>query len=182
MRVPDTDPVSPAPDGRPASEQPTWRHDFPVDWPEDNLRARRDFTRFVMLTSLAFATGQVWIAMIRAFRRARGLPPEMEVAGAHELKVGGAKLFDYPGPGNACVLVRAAASEFVAFGQKCTHLSCPVIPRHDEGRFHCPCHEGAFDLQTGRPIAGPPRRPLPRVRLEIRGDKVFAVGIEEGIV
>ena len=63
------------PDGRPAEQQPIWRHDFPIDWPEDELRARRDFTRFLMLTSLAFAAGQFWIVMLRAFRRARGLPP-----------------------------------------------------------------------------------------------------------
>ncbi len=182
MRLPDNDPISPAPDGRPASEQPVWRRDFPVDWPEDSLRARRDFTQFLMLTSLAFATGQVWIAIIRAFRRARGLAPELEVASVEDLKVGESKLFEYPAQGSACLLVHASADEYVAFGQKCTHLSCPVLPRPDEGKFHCPCHEGAFDMHTGQPVAGPPRRPLPRVKLEVRAGKIYAVGLEEGIV
>jgi Rieske Fe-S protein len=44
--------------------------------------------------------------------------------------------------------------------------------------MYCPCHEGTFDLATGRPVAGPPRRPLPRVRLEVRGDEIFASGLE----
>ena len=35
--------------------------------------------------------------------------------------------------------------------------------------IRCPCHEGYFDLDTGRQIAGPPRRPLPRIMLEVRG-------------
>jgi Rieske Fe-S protein len=48
--------------------------------------------------------------------------------------------------------------------------------------LHCPCHEGYFDLRTGRNIAGPPPRPLPKIALEIDGDDVFAVGIEERTV
>jgi len=42
--------------------------------------------------------------------------------------------------------------------------------------------EGLFDLATGRPLAGPPRRPLSRVRLELRGTELFAVGVEERTV
>ncbi|MGH7505467.1 MAG: ubiquinol-cytochrome c reductase iron-sulfur subunit, partial [Longimicrobiales bacterium] len=59
-----------------------------------------------------------------------------------------------------------------------THLLCPVIAQPERGRLHCPCHNGAFDIETGRPIAGPPERPLPRVRIEVRGDVVYATGIE----
>ncbi len=51
-----------APDGRPESEQPDWRRDFPIDVPEDDYVARRDFTKFMGLTSLAFVVGQFWIA------------------------------------------------------------------------------------------------------------------------
>ena len=47
----------------------------------------------------------------------------------------------------------------VAFSQQCTHLSCAVVPQPEQNRLFCPCHEGAFDLQSGRPIAGPPNRP-----------------------
>jgi len=69
--------------------------------------------------------------------------------------------------------------ELVAFDQRCTHLSCPVVPQVEQGRFHCPCHAGNFDLATGRPISGPPRRPLPKVSLEVRGDQIFATGVTE---
>jgi Rieske Fe-S protein len=75
--------------------------------------------------------------------------------------------------------VRLTASEFVAFGQQCTHLSCAVIPRPQEGSFYCPCHEGRFDLRTGVPTAGPPQRPLTRILLERRGREIYAVGVEE---
>jgi Rieske Fe-S protein len=53
-----------------------------------------------------------------------------------------------------------------------------VIPKPDAGVFHCPCHEGVFDLRTGRVIAGPPPRPLPRILLEVRGGDIYATGIE----
>ena len=75
--------------------------------------------------------------------------------------------------------MRLTTSEFVAFSQKCTHLSCAVIPRPAEGSFYCPCHEGRFDLRTGAPTAGPPRRPLTRIVLDVRGRDIYAVGVEE---
>ena len=88
-------------------------------------------------------------------------------------------VFTYPDEHEPCLLVRVTTSEFVAFGQKCTHLSCAVIPRPNEGTFYCPCHEGRFDLRTGAPTAGPPRRPLTRIVLDIRGRDIYAVGVEE---
>jgi Rieske Fe-S protein len=39
-----------------------------------------------------------------------------------------------------------------------------------------------FDLKTGEPIAGPPRRPLSRVKIEVRGNVIYAAGVEERTV
>jgi Rieske Fe-S protein len=52
------------------------------------------------------------------------------------------------------------------------------VPEVEKGILRCPCHEGIFDLATGRNIAGPPPRPLPRVAIEVDGDDVYAVGVE----
>ena len=49
----------------------------------------------------------------------------------------------------------------------------------DGGRLHCPCHNGWFDLATGRPVAGPPQRPLPRITLDVRDGIIYATGVEE---
>ena len=182
MRIDDPDHVSANPDGRPDEAQPRWREQFPIDWPSDDFRSRRDFTKLLGLTSLAFVVGQLWIVALSLRRRVRTRPPEREIAAVGELPVGGSKLFEYPERGNVCVLVRLPGGAFAAFGQKCTHLSCPVMPEPAKGRFHCACHNGSFDLATGEPLAGPPRRPLPRLRLEIRGERVFAVGVEEGVL
>lgn len=178
MRIEDPEEVTVAPDGRPPETQPVWRRDFPIDWPWDEYRSRRDFTGFLLLTSLAFVVGHAWIAGLSALRRARGRPPGLEIAGAGEVPVGGTRAFEYPRPGDACILVRLGSDRFVAYDRRCTHLSCPVMPELEKGRFHCPCHEGSFDVESGAPLAGPPRRPLSRIVLEVRDGRVYATGIQ----
>jgi Rieske Fe-S protein len=170
------------PDGRSPEAQPTWRKEYPLDWPESEYVSRREFTRLLVLTSFAFVVGQSWVVASSLLRRATNQPPVMDIAAANQLPIGGSLVFTYPHENSPCVLVRLSDDKFVAYGQRCTHLSCPVIPKPQEGRFHCPCHEGAFDLQTGAPLAGPPRRPLPRVTLEVRNGRVIATGIEEGVL
>jgi Rieske Fe-S protein len=168
-----------APDFRPPDVQPVWRQDFPIDWPQDAYVERRDFMKFMVLTSAAFTLGQLWIGVQNWYRRRTDRPPIQRLASVDDLAVGSALSFTYPDEHEPCLLVRVAAGEFVAFGQQCTHLSCAVVPRPAEGSFYCPCHEGRFDLRTGAPVAGPPPRPLPRIVLEVRGRDVYAVGVEE---
>ena len=171
-----------APDNRAAEQQPHWRQEFPIDLPQDDYRSRRDFTKLMVITSFAFFVGQAWIVLLSRLRRARGEAPLKDIAAVDKLSVGGAKLFHYPGPGDASLLVRISERQFVAYGQKCTHLSCPVIPKPQAQRLHCPCHEGSFDLLTGQPLAGPPRRPLPRILLSVRGNRIYANGVQQGVV
>jgi Rieske Fe-S protein len=177
MRGSDREDWTIPPDGRPAEEQPAWRLDFPIDLPQDQYIARREFTKFLALTSFAFAMGQVWI-LVKS--RLGHRPPSRPVAVARlsELPVGASRQFDYPERGDSRILVRLADREVVAFDARCTHLSCPVIPDVANGRLRCPCHHGFFELATGRPLAGPPSRPLPRVLIELRGDEVVATGVE----
>jgi Rieske Fe-S protein len=176
--VQESETISRPPDGRPAQDQPAWRRDFPIDSPQDQDVERRDFVKFLTLTSFAFVVGQFWIAGQDWLRRRTESPDARRIASTRDLAVGGSVVFDYPNQHDTSILVRTSETEFVAFSQKCTHLSCAVIPRPDEGVFHCPCHEGIFDLRTGRVIAGPPPRPLPRVIIEVRGDEIFATGTE----
>ncbi len=172
------DDVTRAPDGRPAEEQPKWRRDFAIDWPADTHVARRDFAKFLVLTSGAFVAGQAWIAA-RTLMKDRGAPPRARIARLGDVPPGSALMFTYPQAHDACLLIRLRDETLVAYSQKCTHLSCAVIPRIDRGVLQCPCHDGYFDLATGRNIAGPPPRPLPRIRLELVGDEIWATGVDE---
>jgi nitrite reductase/ring-hydroxylating ferredoxin subunit len=182
MTLQDSDRLTVPPDGRPDSEQPRWRQDFPIDWPQDDYITRRDFAKFMVLVSLAFTAGQFWILVQNFFRRQQGALPIRPIIRLDEVPVGGSLVFQYPQEqNNARILVRLSEESFVAYDQQCTHLLCPVIAEPEAGRLHCPCHDGNFDLATGQPVSGPPRRPLPRITLEVRGDTIYATGIEEGV-
>jgi nitrite reductase/ring-hydroxylating ferredoxin subunit len=172
--------MSTAPDGTALATQPRWRRDFPIDWPVDQFVARRDFAKFLVLTSGAFVVGQGWIAAQDLVRERRAPPPRARIASARDLPRGGSLVFTYPTEHDRCLLIRAEDGALLAYSQSCTHLSCAVVPRVKEGVLHCPCHEGYFDLRTGRNIAGPPPRPLPRIVLAEEGDDVYAVGVDEG--
>lgn len=166
------------PDRGAAAEQPRWRRDFPIDWEQDEFVSRRDLTKFAVLTSGGFAVGQLWILLKSWFGPAALPATAVAVAAVEELAIGGAKTFIYPEQSTPRLLVRTGPESFVAYDQQCTHLQCPVVPAVEQGRLHCPCHNGWFDLTTGAPLAGPPRRPLPRVLLEVHKGTVYAVGVE----
>ena len=180
--LPVRDQITIPPDGRPHTQQPPWREDFPIDWPQDQYVARRDFAKFMVLTSFAFVVGQVWIAVQNMVRRGRGQPPIARIAQTRELAVGSTRVFAYPSGHDRCLLVRTGEETWVAYNQSCTHLACAVVPRVDKGDIHCPCHEGYFDLASGRPIAGPPRRPLAKITLEVRQGVIYATGVQERTV
>ena len=176
--IADSEQITIPPDGRPAAEQPAWRQDFPIDWPQDRYVERRDFMKFLVLISGAFTVGQYWIGAQNWWRSRRGLLPVLRITSLDVMPIGTSLLFQYPTADEPCVLVRLGERDLVAYSQECTHLSCAVIPRPEQGVLRCPCHEGLFDLRSGQPIAGPPNRPLPRIVLEVRGRDVYATGIE----
>lgn len=167
-----------APNGLPSSEQPAWRRDFPIDWPQDHYVARRDFTRFLVLTSLPFALVQIAIGLLNWIRRGRKKPSHKAIVALADIPIGGAHSFTYPNEHDPCLLLRPEEKTLLAFGQKCTHLGCAVTPDMDKNCLYCPCHKGCFALDSGRPLAGPPRRPLPRITLENRDGVVYAVAVE----
>ncbi len=168
-----------SPDGRPLATQPKWRQDFPIDWAQDEYVSRRDLVKFIVLTSVAFVVGQLWIVLKSMLGGGAPATPRMAIASVSELEIGAAKTFAYPEGSTPRLLVRTGERAFVAYDQQCTHLLCPVVPAVAEGKLHCPCHNGWFDLATGQPLAGPPRRALPRVTLEVVGGTVYATGVVE---
>ena len=124
--------------------------------------------------------GQLWILARSLFSPGGAPPAPMAVGRVGDLPVGGARVFRYPSPNDPCLLIRTDAESYVAYSQKCTHLSCAVYFDAAKGRIECPCHEGAFSAADGRVLQGPPPRPLPRIRLQRRGDDLVAPAVEEG--
>lgn len=156
-----------------------WREEFSVDAAEEQHIGRRQFGKFLVLTSLGMAVGNLWILARSLWQRRPDAPPSLAVARSGELAVGGVKIFRYPAANDPCLLVRTGEDSYVAYSQKCTHLSCAVFPSDDGKRLECPCHEGYFSMEDGRVLQGPPPRPLPRVVLERRGGEVWAVGVDD---
>ncbi len=151
-----------------------WRDDFPHGWAEDEYITRREFTRFLGLTSFALFLGAAWIAVTEYTQRWRVQPKDARrIASVDSLAVGAATLFNYPSADDPCILVRLASDRFVAYSQRCTHLSCPVVYEQQRDRLRCPCHEGYFAAADGRVLGGPPHRPLPKIDLAIVGNDIW---------
>src|SRR5206468_12379376 len=114
-------------------------------------------------------------AVLDAGHKASFGPAKIE--GAEALTPGSSLNFRYPTEKDTAILVRSLDGSYHAFGQKCTHLSCPVYFDRSNQRLECPCHEGAFDALTGNVLHGPPPRALDGIQLDVRSNgEVWAIG------
>ena len=162
---------------RRASKEPLWKDEFSINRADEQYVSRRQFTKFLMLTSLGMFAGNVWI-LIRSWVSQEHAYPEQTIGSIKDIPIGGVRLFRYPTEKDPCILIRPDEQTFVAYSQKCTHLSCAVFYAPEKNRIECPCHEGYFSVKNGDVLQGPPQRPLPRVKLERRGDSLVAVAME----
>jgi Rieske Fe-S protein len=162
---------------RKPSRTPLWRDEFTVFRADERYVYRRQFTKFLTLTSLGMFAGNLWIFAKSLFHRAP-IYPRMPVAAMDELAVGAVKTFAYPTPDDPCILIRTGHDSFAAFSQKCTHLSCAVYFEKEQNRLECPCHQGFFSIADGSVLQGPPQRPLPRIVLEREDGQLVAVRME----
>lgn len=163
----------------PQSErEPLWREEFSVRKADERYVSRRQLTKFLTLTSLGMLAGNLWI-LAKSWMHTGTSYPARRIAHAGEIPVGGVKLFEYPGPRDQCLLVRTGEDAYVAYSQKCTHLSCAVYYSAKDKRLECPCHEGYFSIRDGSVLQGPPTRPLPRVVLERRGSELIAIRMQD---
>jgi Rieske Fe-S protein len=139
--------------------------------------SRRDYLRMLVILSggLLVGTGAVVSGIFR--RHGSGKGPAKRIAGA----IGRGELvtFSFPGGDDPAIAMRLEDGELVGFSSVCTHLSCAVLWRREKSYLECPCHDGIFDQRTGQVMAGPPPRPLARIKLEERPNGVYATGTED---
>lgn len=158
----------------PKPDQRAWRREFPYRLDEDAFVSRRTLLRFAVYASAALFSGTAVLTVLSAItRRVRGAPTP--IARASEVPQGTAHYFAYPDPDDQAMLIHLPDGRFVAYSQKCTHLSCAVYYQPEHERLYCPCHEGVFDPSTGEPVAGPPQRRLSQIVLRQEGDQLIAV-------
>ena len=161
----------------PPEHQALWKDEFSISKADERYVNRRQLAKFLTLASLGMFAGNVWI-LVRSWLRQPAVYLRAAVARVDEIPIGGVKLFQYPKAGEQCILVRTAEDHYVAYSQKCTHLSCAVIYSRENNRLECPCHQGYFSITDGTVLQGPPTRALPRVVLERQGNDLIAVKME----
>ncbi len=154
-----------------------WRAEFPYHWDADDLVSRRNLLSLAVYTSGALFLSTAVLALLGALRRP-GTQKTQLITRAGEVPEGQAFYFAYPEADDQALLLHLPDGRFVAYSQKCTHLSCSVYFQPERNRLYCPCHEGVFNPLTGDPIAGPPQRRLAQIQLRREGDLLYAVGIE----
>jgi len=150
--------------------------EFPYERDSEAQVTRREFCNFLFLTSSALFVGAAGLAAKAAYdARTPGTFAPAKIDGAMSIKPGSALNFSYPAAEDTAILVRGNDGSYAAFGQKCTHLSCPVFYSEENDRLECPCHNGGFSSKTGEVLYGPPPRPLDRIELETINGEIFAV-------
>lgn len=152
------------------------KEDFSIEWEVDRFVSRREFFKFMTLASGGLAVGTAVLAAWPSVR-GRTKTARMRVALVRDVPVGKSLQFDYPGKGDLCILVHKRDGEFAAYSRRCTHLSCPVRYQAEADRLFCPCHNGAFSIESGEPTQGPPRRALDRIEIEVEQGVVYATGV-----
>ncbi len=149
---------------------PDWKKEYPIKQSEEHKASRRSFTKVLGLGVLVATGGALTKNKILA--TLESFEPKA-VAELDELAVGESKLFHYPTESDPCILVRIEPDRYVAYNQRCTHLTCPVHYNRDRNQLVCPCHKGFFDAKDGSVIAGPPPRALPRYEVSIEGNQIW---------
>lgn len=158
------------------------QRDFPYERDEEAQVTRREFCNFLAITSTALfiAAGGFGTKAIYDSQFIESLP-QLKIDDASTLSPGESLNFRYPTEKDSAIVVRSREGQYFAYGQKCTHLSCPVYFAKENQRFECPCHEAGFDMKTGDVLYGPPPRPLDKITIEIKENgEVWAVGREAG--
>jgi len=165
----------PRPGGDPR-QTPHWQTDFSVDWDATDYVSRREFTRFLGLSSVGMAAGTTIAAAAASLKKPRPEAHPLQIGRVEDFPPGTSRAFEYPEKGQYSLLVRHEDGSFSAYGQKCPHLGCAVYYEHEKDVLECPCHEGFFNARTGDVISGPPQRGLNVVQLEVRDGELWAVG------
>ncbi|MCT2535902.1 Rieske 2Fe-2S domain-containing protein [Aquibacillus koreensis] len=104
--------------------------------------------------------------------------PHKKIVDVKDIAVGDSVEFYFPSEHDSAVLIRLEQNKYVAYQNACTHLRCPVYWVKEKHTMVCPCHKGKFDVNTGAPTAGPPRRPLPGIVVEVKDEAVYAVRVK----
>ncbi|MFZ5828319.1 MAG: ubiquinol-cytochrome c reductase iron-sulfur subunit [Bacillota bacterium] len=152
---------------------------------EQAVVSRRGFVGMLLATSAAFAAASAPLAamaaeQVKSAGEAKGDSPEpVAIARVDELPEGESRRFAFPPVAEHAVLIHVPGAGLRAYSEECTHLGCAVYWDKGGAKIVCPCHKGLFNPGDGAPLAGPPRRPLTAIALDVRDGVIYAIGREK---
>jgi len=163
---------------------------------------RRKFLKVVSAAGAAVSAFLAGVPPLRAFLSPLGVhkrsAPWVRLGEAEQFEFGVPTKVEFPQTEqDAWVETRALrsvwvytddAETFQVYAGRCTHLACSY--GFDEARdlFHCPCHNGLYDVKTGEVLGGPPPRPLDTLQTKVEDGylyaqfEVFRPGIPQKVV
>lgn len=159
---------------------PKWAEDFSIEAGEERDVSRRDFIRFLGLVSFGLFMGTMGVFLKSLFTHEGSSTANVKIAELDTIAIGESTTFMIPGKREPGIMVRLSQDQYVAYGQKCTHLQCPVLWNKEAKKLICPCHNGAFAVEDGHVLYGPPERPLPQLELAVKSDGIYFVGVKNG--
>lgn len=145
------------------------------------MPSRRDFIKKSagLLAALAVAPLSSAIARPKLPDSTYTPYPGQKIASFEEIKRAGQFSFSYPDAASPCLAIYVPEAGVVAYSILCTHKGCPIVFKPKEMLFECPCHFSRFDAEkNAQEICGQATTRLPRIELEVRGQDVFAIGVD----
>jgi len=116
---------------------------------------------------------------------------EKHITALREVRVNSPIKFTYPDE-EVAILIDVGRSveggvgpgqSIIAYSGLCQHLGCPVDYASARKQFVCPCHGSIYDaLRGGSTVEGPSPSQLPRILLKVSQRRVFAIGVQGGLV
>jgi menaquinol-cytochrome c reductase iron-sulfur subunit len=144
---------------------------------------RRDFLKTAALVGgSAVVTGVPLVSYFTAPALSKGTGKWVDFGPLEDLEPGSVSMLSYEFlikdgwlvlPQRGIVWAKTGKDDkLTVFSSVCTHLSCNVIWQEETRVFECPCHAGKFDV-NGRPISGPPKKPLTVLEHKIEDDNLL---------
>lgn len=103
--------------------------------------------------------------------------PVVRIASMEKLSPWKALRFAYPSAKDEAVLIVLPNKGLRAYSTICPHKGKHVTWDSSTHKLYCPAHKASFNPEDGGKIGGPGGERLTEIRLEIRGNEVFAVGL-----
>ena len=91
------------------------------------------------------------------------------LAAASDIPVNSGVLFEE----DKYIVTQPKAGHFVGFDSLCTHEGCPVDAFDTPGEMDCTCHDSKFKLDSGKPFAGPAKKPIPKKPIIIENGQIY---------